>query len=74
MDNTFKSWGPGDVIKIHRNAGNPTYGITGQSISDGTPIKWKILYTPSGESISSGSAVISATNAKIIDTSKDPII
>lgn len=59
-----KSFGPGDRIELHKNK---LYGLVDQSVSDGTTIKWNIIYTPTGQSISSGSFVVSTNNAKIIE-------
>lgn len=59
-----KSFGPGDWIELHKDK---MYGLVDQSVSDGTTIKWNIIYTPTGQSISSGSFVVSTNNAKIIE-------
>ena len=40
-----KSFGPGDWIELHKDK---MYGLVDQSVSDGTTIKWNIIYTPTG--------------------------
>ena len=62
-----QSLGPGDSVTLSMSHGDPNYGLISQSVSDGTPINWKVIYNPTGQAISSGTLVISTSNFKVID-------
>lgn len=66
-----QSLGPGDSVTLSMSHGKPDYGLISQSVSDGTPINWKVIYNPTGQAISSGTLVISTSNFKVIDKYED---
>ena len=57
-----KSFGPGDKLTVHKDGtgdySTESYGIVNQGSMDGSPINWKIVYIPTGQTLSSGSFVL----------------